>query len=119
MKDETLTPAEGDRLFRYPRGRSIRLAKAGKLPAVFLPDGEIRFDRQAIADALAGMRNPKPRGHHEAYQAQTRHTAHGRRHATMREAQRRAYCHIRSDAMAYRSTREVARMRRFSPSLLG
>lgn len=58
MATEILTPEEVDRLFRYPRGRSARLAKAGLLPALFLPDGEIRFDRQAIADALASMSKP-------------------------------------------------------------
>jgi len=62
MSDEILTPAETDRLLRYPRGRSVKLAKAGKLPAIFLPDGEVRFDRQAIANVLACMRNPMPRG---------------------------------------------------------
>ena len=55
MENEILTPEEVDRLFRYPRGRAAKLAKSGKLPAIFLPDGEIRFDRQAIADALASM----------------------------------------------------------------
>lgn len=41
-------PREVDRLLRYPRGRSLKLAKAGKLPHVKLPDGEIRFDASEI-----------------------------------------------------------------------
>ena len=45
---ELLTPREIDALLRYPRGRAIKLAKAGQLPAVILPDGEIRFARDAI-----------------------------------------------------------------------
>ena len=60
--NELLTPEEVDRFFRYPRGRAARLAKAGKLPGVFLPDGELRFDREAIADALERMKNRPSRG---------------------------------------------------------
>ena len=48
-----LTPREVEQSLRYPRGRSIRLAKAGLLPAIFLPDGEIRFDMEAIEKVLA------------------------------------------------------------------
>ncbi|MEM8493865.1 MAG: hypothetical protein AAF916_10825 [Planctomycetota bacterium] len=40
---ELLTPAEADRLLRYPRGRSARLARRGLLPHLALPDGEVRF----------------------------------------------------------------------------
>ena len=47
-----LTPREVEQSLRYPRGRSVRLAKAGLLPAIFLPDGEIRFDPEAIEKAL-------------------------------------------------------------------
>jgi len=47
-----LVPRELDRLLRYPRGRSEKLAKAGKLPCVTLPDGEIRFDEDAIKQLL-------------------------------------------------------------------
>ena len=62
---DILTPGEVDQIFRYPRGRSVKLAKAGKLAAIFLPDGEIRFDRQAIIDALASMKRPAEGAHHE------------------------------------------------------
>ena len=31
------------------------MAKAGLLPAVFLPDGEVRFDPDAIEKAVAEM----------------------------------------------------------------
>ena len=47
-----LTPSETDQLLRYPRGRSARLARARKLPAIVLPDGEIRFDQAAIERLL-------------------------------------------------------------------
>jgi hypothetical protein len=46
-------PREVDRLFRYPRGRSLRLAKAGHLPYIRLPDGEIRFDEAEIERLLS------------------------------------------------------------------
>jgi hypothetical protein len=62
MPDEILTPEELDRLLRYPRGRAIKLARANLLPAIFLPDGEVRFERQAIADALANMRRTPVEG---------------------------------------------------------
>lgn len=47
-----LTPREVDRLFRYPRGRSLRLANGGRLPYIRLPDGEIRFDEAEIERLL-------------------------------------------------------------------
>lgn len=43
-----LKPSEVDLLFRYPAGRSLKLAKAGRIPHVVLPDGEIRFDEAEI-----------------------------------------------------------------------
>ncbi|MEI7837853.1 MAG: hypothetical protein WCK05_15740 [Planctomycetota bacterium] len=57
MPNDILTPEEVDCLLRYPRGRAVKLAKAGLLPAIILPDGEIRFDRQAISEALEAMGN--------------------------------------------------------------
>lgn len=44
-----LMPDEVDRLFRYPRGRAARLARAGKIPFIKLPDGAVRFDPAVIA----------------------------------------------------------------------
>jgi hypothetical protein len=43
-----LKPSEVDLLFRYPAGRSLKLAKAGQIPHIVLPDGEIRFDEAEI-----------------------------------------------------------------------
>jgi len=43
MTQTLLMPRELDRILRYPRGRSLRLAKLGKIPCVRLPDGEVRF----------------------------------------------------------------------------
>ena len=51
-------PREVDRLLRYPRGRSLRLAKAGKLPHVVLPDGEFRFLQHEIEQLLTAAREP-------------------------------------------------------------
>ena len=53
-----LTPEEVDSLLRYPRGRAARLARAGKLPVIILRDGELRFSRDSILDALARMSRP-------------------------------------------------------------
>jgi predicted site-specific integrase-resolvase len=50
-----LHPREVDRLLRYPRGRTVRLAREGKIPAVFLPDGEVRFNPRDI-EALVRSR---------------------------------------------------------------
>lgn len=43
-----LVPREVDQMLRFPHGRAIKLERRGELPAVFLPDGEIRFDSEAI-----------------------------------------------------------------------
>jgi excisionase family DNA binding protein len=51
MKDRLeplLTPREVDQLVRWPRGRALRLARSGELPAVYLPGNVIRFRRQDI-----------------------------------------------------------------------
>lgn len=53
-----LTPREVDQLLRYPHGRSTKLAKAGSLPAVFLPDGEIRFQSGVIEKWIAKLSQP-------------------------------------------------------------
>ena len=49
---DLLTPAEADRLLRYPRGRSARLARRGLLPHWTLPDGAVRFPADLL-DRLA------------------------------------------------------------------
>lgn len=59
-----LTPEEVDGLLRYPRGRAARLARAGKLPVIILPDGELRFSRDSILNALARMSRPAEGGQH-------------------------------------------------------
>ncbi|GEM_PF-2917245 len=51
------TPAELDRILRYPRGRSARLARAGKLPAILLPDGEVRFSAGEIDRLITAQRD--------------------------------------------------------------
>jgi hypothetical protein len=48
-----LLPREVDLLLRYPAGRSKRLAKAGKIPHVILPDGQYRFRALEIERLLA------------------------------------------------------------------
>ena len=53
-----LVPREVDDLLRYRAGRSARLARAGKLPHVVLPDGEIRFFQHEIDELLTAAREP-------------------------------------------------------------
>jgi len=54
-----LMPRELDRLLRYPRGRSLRLAKAGQIPFIKLPDGEVRFDEADIERLLTSKTEQK------------------------------------------------------------
>ncbi len=56
MMKALLTPRDVDAILRYPNGRAARLARAGLIPSIRLPDGEIRFnpevvERLASADA--------------------------------------------------------------------
>ena len=60
---ELLTPTDLDRLLSYPRGRAKRLARKGAIPHVRLPDGEIRFDRQEIAEWLNARAVPATAAH--------------------------------------------------------
>lgn len=52
METRLLKPREVDLMLRYPSGRTLRLAKAGHIPFIRLPDGEIRFDRKVIEALL-------------------------------------------------------------------
>jgi len=52
MEIHLLKPREVDVMLRYPAGRSLRLAKANKIPCVHLPDGEVRFDEVVIKQLL-------------------------------------------------------------------
>lgn len=52
MTKRLLKPKEVDLLLRYPAGRSMKLAKAGLLPFIRLPDGEIRFDEKDVEQLL-------------------------------------------------------------------
>jgi hypothetical protein len=63
MDIELLTSREVDRFLRYPHGRAAKLAKAGLLPVVVLPDGELRFERQAVLDVLAKLPTAKGAAH--------------------------------------------------------
>jgi hypothetical protein len=54
-----LTPRDIDRLFRYPAGRAARLAKAGRIPFIRLPGGEIRFDQTEIEKLLTAAAGVK------------------------------------------------------------
>ena len=52
MDTKLLTPREVDQVLRYSHGRTLRLAKAGHIPFIRLPDGEIRFDEAEIEKLL-------------------------------------------------------------------
>jgi len=58
MTKQLLKPNEVDLLLRYSAGRSKKLAKAGLLPFIRLPDGEIRFDEKDI-ERLLGTTNQR------------------------------------------------------------
>jgi predicted site-specific integrase-resolvase len=58
MDNELLTSREVDRLFRYSSGKAVRLAKAGRLPHIILPDGSIRFREKDIEGLLTGCPSP-------------------------------------------------------------
>lgn len=47
-----ITNRELEQVLRYPRGRCLRLARANLIPHVKLPDGEIRFDVDAVSVAV-------------------------------------------------------------------
>lgn len=53
-----LKPSEVDRIFRYPRGRALRLIKAGKIAHIVLPDGEIRILQTEIERLLTAATSP-------------------------------------------------------------
>jgi excisionase family DNA binding protein len=48
-----LTDGEAAELLRILRSRLVRMARDGIIPYVALPDGEIRFDPQDLADWIA------------------------------------------------------------------
>ncbi len=54
---QLLTAMEVEKLLAYPQGRAARLARAGLLPSIVLPDGELRF-RQADIEALINRTAP-------------------------------------------------------------
>jgi len=56
LPPQLLMPGEVDRLLRFPRGRSVRLAKRNQLPHLLLPDDSYRFP----ADLLDQLTNPQP-----------------------------------------------------------
>lgn len=58
---QLLKPNEVDSILRYPAGRSTKLVKAGLLPFIRLPDGQIRFDERDIEQLLE-----KQQGGHNA-----------------------------------------------------
>ena len=53
MNIELLKPDELDLILRYPLGRCVKLAKAGRIPHIVLPDGSIRFRERDVQNLLA------------------------------------------------------------------
>jgi len=60
MSIALLKPGEVDIMLRYPTGRTLRLAKAGRIPHIVLPDGEIRIEEQQIKRILLRGRENRP-----------------------------------------------------------
>lgn len=54
-KTRLLRGGDLDTMLRYPPGRSERLARKGQIPFLQLPDGQIRFDPDAITVWLNGL----------------------------------------------------------------
>ena len=65
---ELLTPREVDLIFRYPPGRTTRLAKAGKIEHIVLPDGEIRIAQSTVERLATPV--PLPASSQEVLHAQ-------------------------------------------------
>lgn len=53
---------EVDELFRWPKHMAQRLAQRGKLPHLILPDGSIRFERQAVLAVVKRQPVTDPKG---------------------------------------------------------
>lgn len=60
MDAEVLTTRELESLLNYPRGRAMRLVRAGGVPHVVLPDGSVRFLRSEIMDWLRSLSTTRP-----------------------------------------------------------
>jgi hypothetical protein len=76
-----LMPYEVYRIFRYPAGKSERLAKRGKIPHIRLPDGQIRFKRNQIEKIAGGDDRPpanpgESRANYPFYLYQQSHLGH-------------------------------------------
>lgn len=53
-----LTDTEASDAVRMLRARLVRLARAGKVPCVLLPDGEVRFRRADLENWVAQHEQP-------------------------------------------------------------
>ena len=47
-----LKPHEVDAVLRWPRGKTARLARRGRIPCLVLPDGSLRFDEAVLRKML-------------------------------------------------------------------
>ncbi len=57
-----LKPKQIDRILQWPFGKTLRLAKQGKIPHIILPDGQIRFDSKDIDRLLDQRRKEETNG---------------------------------------------------------
>lgn len=53
-----ITDSEAADLLRMPTSRLVRLAKAGNVPHVLLPDGEVRFSPDDLAGWINAHKQP-------------------------------------------------------------
>jgi len=53
-----IVPTDLDRRLGFPRGRAAKLAARGLIPHLELPDGEIRFDPDAVEQWLRERSHP-------------------------------------------------------------
>jgi hypothetical protein len=61
METDYLHPHDVANLLQVPRRRVKRMADAGLLPAIILPNGEYRFPRAVLLEVVAGWRK-RPEG---------------------------------------------------------
>jgi hypothetical protein len=70
---QLMIAAEVDRIFRWPRGRAMKLARQDKLAHVVLPDGEIRFSEHEIEKLIFGDAVPPAGDGAEGEEVQVAH----------------------------------------------
>lgn len=59
FRPRLLTPREAARWLRFPAARLVRLARAGVVPCVLLPGGDVLFAEDDLAAWLRSLKRPQ------------------------------------------------------------